>query len=454
MSLDRIKLTAAQILNRVPAVRGKSEDTTKQALVLPMLDALGFDIWNPAEVCLEYDADFAIKKLGQKEKVDIAVFSNGVPRIYIEVKSVDFQLEGHQGQLARYFNSTSSVTLGVITNGIEWRFFTDTGNPNMIDAAPFHIARLDAADQGLDVLARFAKPVFSAEAIRDYATELLYTAKIATFLRNELDINDRSPSEFFLRWMLKSDGMFDGVVNANVLDRFRPIAKAALARVFREIVRRSISAMEAQASQGTDSGTLASATMPAPIMPISAPTIATVPEVNKSVPPTDVPELGDPQRTLIVTTERELKFFEIAKAIFEGSHLNGTSILDGALHKIVPLSIAYKDTATYFGIYFNRPHYWSTRVVIEARKPYVGFNVSPEIARPLVPAEFTVLEPNALADFRVSVTAPEDLHALASLVVASYQQTVADRLRKVEVEQAILPQDGDHLAGTVVPITA
>ncbi len=119
MSLDRIKLTAAQILNRVPAVRGKSEDTTKQALVLPMLDALGFDIWNPAEVCLEYDADFAIKKLGQKEKVDIAVFANDVPRIYIEVKSVDFQLDGHQGQLARYFNSTSSVTLGIITNGIE-----------------------------------------------------------------------------------------------------------------------------------------------------------------------------------------------------------------------------------------------------------------------------------------------------------------------------------------------
>ncbi len=434
MSLDRIKLIAAQILNRVPAVRGKSEDTTKQALVLPMLDALGFDIWNPAEVCLEYDADFAIKKLGQKEKVDIAVFSNDLPRIYIEVKSVDFQLEGHQGQLARYFNSTSSVTLGIITNGIEWRFFTDTGNPNMIDAAPFHIARLDAADQGLDVLARFAKPVFSAEAIRDYATELLYTAKIATFLRNELDLNDRSPSEFFLRWMLKSEGMFDGVVNANVLDRFRPIAKTALARVFREIVRRSISAMEAQASQGSDSG------MPASLI-VLAPTASAVitPEVSKVVPPTDVSEPGEGPRVAIVTTERELKFFSIAKELLERSDLKGTSILDGTIGKLVPLSIAYKDTTAYFGIYFNRPRYWIMRVVIEVGKPFVGFNIAPEIGRSLVPEGFTILEGNSLADFRVSVTAPEDLHALASLVMASCQKTIADRLRRSEVEQTVLP---------------
>lgn len=66
MSLDKIKAVAAQILNRVPATRGKGEQATKQSLVLPMLDVLGYDIWDPAEVCLEYDADFAVKKAGQK----------------------------------------------------------------------------------------------------------------------------------------------------------------------------------------------------------------------------------------------------------------------------------------------------------------------------------------------------------------------------------------------------
>ena len=242
-SYEKIKAVAAQILNRIPAVRGKGEQATKQSLVLPMLDALGYDIWDPAEVCPEYDADFAIKKAGQKEKVDVAIILASAPRIFIETKPLDEPLDGHSGQVARYFNATPTVTLGVLTNGVEWRFYTDTGDPNIMDDQPFHIARLDAPDQGLDVVARFAKSVFSPEAIRDYATELRYTAQIASFLRLELDLKDREPSEYFIRWALKSEGMYHGVVNANVVERFRPITKDALTRVVREIVRRSISAM-------------------------------------------------------------------------------------------------------------------------------------------------------------------------------------------------------------------
>lgn len=123
MSFAKIKAVATQVLNRVPATRGKGEQATKQSLILPLLDVLGYDIWNPAEVCLEYDADFAIKKAGQKEKVDVAILLNGIPRIYIETKALDELLDGHEGQLARYFNATPSVTLGILTNGLEWRFF-------------------------------------------------------------------------------------------------------------------------------------------------------------------------------------------------------------------------------------------------------------------------------------------------------------------------------------------
>ena len=62
-------------------------------MILPMLDALGYDLWNPSEVCPGYDADFATKKAGQKEKVDLAIASrSGLPRIYFEVKSADTSL--------------------------------------------------------------------------------------------------------------------------------------------------------------------------------------------------------------------------------------------------------------------------------------------------------------------------------------------------------------------------
>ena len=248
MSIERIKTVADQIVTRATAVKNRGEEATKQALVMPLIQALGYDIWNPTEVAPEHDADFAIKKLGQKEKVDIAILLASTPRIYFEVKAVEVALDGHEGQLARYFNATTPVTLGVLTNGVEWRFFTDTGNPNIMDAQPFHISRLDSPDQGLDVLLRFCREYFSPEAIRDYATELLYTVKTASFLRAELDLRDKDPTEYLVRWILKSEGFYDGVVNANVVDRFAPIVKNGLSRVLREIVRRSVSAMDEQAA--------------------------------------------------------------------------------------------------------------------------------------------------------------------------------------------------------------
>jgi len=193
MATQRLKTLASQILNRLPAVKGRGEEATKQALILPMLDALGYDIWNPAEVCPEYNADFAIKKLGQKEKVDLAVLLEDVPRIYIEVKAVDVALNGHEGQLARYFNATPSVSLAILTNGIEYRFFTDTGDPNIMDQTPFYTVKLDSVDQGLEILARFNKSIFSSPvAIRDFATELNYHRLSTELGLTQEQIADRS----------------------------------------------------------------------------------------------------------------------------------------------------------------------------------------------------------------------------------------------------------------------
>ncbi len=46
-----------------------TEEATKHALVLPFIQALGYDVFNPMEVVPEYTADFGLK---QGEKVDYA----------------------------------------------------------------------------------------------------------------------------------------------------------------------------------------------------------------------------------------------------------------------------------------------------------------------------------------------------------------------------------------------
>ncbi len=429
MALERVRKVTEQILNRVVAVRGRGEEATKQALVLPMLDALGYDIWSPDEVCPEYDADFAIRKAGQKEKVDIAILLEKTPRIYIEVKPIDECLDGHEGQLARYFNATQTVALGVLTNGIEWRFFTDTGDPNVMDSQPFHVAKLDATDQGLDVMARFAKGAFCAEAIRDSATELIYTARIAAFLRAELDLKDRDASEYLIRWILKSDRMYDGTVNLNVVDRFRPITKAALARVLREVVRRSIAAMDEEAAQAQNP-------QPPP-QPCEPPPQALAGSVSPAAAVTE----ADSQRPDIVTTEKELKVLEIVKGIWANSVLAGATIFDPSQRRDVPATLSAKDTTGYFGIYLNKPAWWAIRVVAEARRPWIGFCLSEAELTALLPpgAGVEVLAPSPWAAARVAFTSPEDLAKLAPVVIAAFQRVIADRKAGRDLPQGVPP---------------
>ncbi len=423
MSIDRLKEKLLAIQARIPMVRGRGEEATKQALVLPMLDALGYDIWNPTEVCPEFEADFAIKKLGQKEKVDIAIVVDGTPRAFIEVKPLDCVLDDHQGQLARYFNGIPSVSLAVLTNGAEYRFYTDTGEPNLLDPNPFFILRLDGVDLGLDVLARFHKSVFSPGAIREYATELNYTAKMMGFLRQELDLRSREPSDALVRWILAGEGMYDGRVVASVVERFRPIAKNALQNVLRDVVRRSVAALDEGVTAPTKADAEAAAAMPTPAAQTS-------PAVGGSAAAGPAPVEGaEGGAKGIDTTAAELNAFAILRDQFLHSAIATATVFDAAIRKDVPIEAAYKDTTVYFGIYFNKPAWWFARLQLDCKQPWIAFNVDPALAAPLLPAGFTLLAPTAFGDVRVGIRGPDDLHALNRIAYAAMARTLEERNR-------------------------
>lgn len=118
-----------------------TEETTKQALILPFLDILGFSPYDPQKVKAEYGADFPGAKAN--ERVDYALFCQDVPVMFIEAKGYFEKLENHCPQLSRYFNSTPEVTISAITNGLEWRFFTDLKQKNVMDPTPFLRIRMD-----------------------------------------------------------------------------------------------------------------------------------------------------------------------------------------------------------------------------------------------------------------------------------------------------------------------
>ncbi|MDP2308546.1 MAG: type I restriction endonuclease [Pseudomonadota bacterium] len=430
MSIDRIKEKLHAIQARIPMVRGRGEEATKQALVLPMLDALGYDIWNPTEVCPEFEADFAIKKLGQKEKVDLAIVVEGTPRAFIEVKPVDCSLDGHNGQLARYFNGVPSVSLAVLTNGTEYRFFTDTGEPNLLDPTPFFTLRLDGVDLGLDVLARFHKSVFSPGAIREYATELNYTAKMTSFLRQELDLRSREPSDALVRWILAGEGMYEGRVMASVLERYRPIAKNALQIVLRDVVRRSVAALDEGVSAPTRAEVDLGVPAGAPAAPAPAPR-AIVPAPASAE--AGAPDTGEPSANRgIVTTQGELSAFAILRDQFGQSAIGAARVFDSAVRKDVPIEVAYKDTTVYFGVYFNKPSWWFVRLQLDCKQPWVAFNVEPAMAPSLLPAGFSLLPATSFGEVRVGIRGPDDLHALNRIAYAAMCRTLEERKRGSE----------------------
>ena len=101
---------------------------------MPFLQALGYDVFDPTVVIPEYTADHGIKK---GEKVDYAIVNDGTVSMIIECKKdgVDLSQIG-ASQLFRYF-SVSNVKVGILTNGTEYRFFSDLDKTNSMDTNPF-----------------------------------------------------------------------------------------------------------------------------------------------------------------------------------------------------------------------------------------------------------------------------------------------------------------------------
>ena len=110
-----------------------TEESTKHAFTLPFINILGYDTFNPTEVVPEFTADLGLKK---GEKVDYAIFQNGNPILIVECKHWKQNLDVHNSQLFRYFHVTKT-RFALLTNGIQYRFYTDLEETNKMDEKPF-----------------------------------------------------------------------------------------------------------------------------------------------------------------------------------------------------------------------------------------------------------------------------------------------------------------------------
>lgn len=213
---------ALKLQNQLP-----TEEATKNALVLPFLQALGYDVFNPMEVHPEFTSDVGLKK---GERVDYAILKDNEPVILIECKIISDKLDKADSQLLRYFHTTSAK-FGILTNGVLYKFYTDLVQPNIMDEKPFLVIDLfNLREQDIIELKKFHKSSFNVTQIISTANELKYLNEIKSLL-TELSEN---PSEEFARFFITQ--VYTGRATASVIDQFKTLVKKSLSQWTSEIV--------------------------------------------------------------------------------------------------------------------------------------------------------------------------------------------------------------------------
>ena len=203
-----------------------TEEATKTSFIMPMIAALGYDVFNPFEVVPEMECD--LTKRG--DKIDYAIMKDNTPILLIECKHCKQNLDLHSTQLAKYY-AASNARFGVLTNGIEYRFYADLEKRNIMDEKPFLVVNMvDLSDNDIEQLKKFHKSYYNEHDILSTAQELQITIQIKDLLNR----NFQQPDDEFTRYFVRS--LNDGKYSAKLVEQYRPILKKSIASVINDII--------------------------------------------------------------------------------------------------------------------------------------------------------------------------------------------------------------------------
>ena len=290
--IDQLKALAG----KVPALCDmlQTEEATKNALVMPFIRALGYDIFDPFEVVPEFVADVGIKK---GEKVDYAIKKDDKIIMLFECKHCGGDLNiKHASQLFRYF-AVTDARVGVLTNGVVYRFFTDLEAQNKMDEKPFlEVDMLNLNDTAVNELKKLTKPAFDLDELKTTAGELKYTREIKKLLAELME----TPSDEFVK--LLASKVFAGPLTPARKEYYAGIVKRSFSQLVNDHINQRLqSAMAGGAEPAPEQGAEES-------------------------------EAGQE----IATTEEELEGYFIVKSILR-------ELVD-------PSRIVHRDTLSYMGI--------------------------------------------------------------------------------------------------------
>ncbi len=299
----------------------QTEEATKNAFIMPFLQTLGYDVFNPLEVVPEFISDIGLKK---GEKIDYAIFKDGVPTILIECKHWKENLSVHDGQLLRYFH-VSKAKFGILTNGICYRFYTDLVDANKMDEKPFLEFNInEIKDVQVEELKKFHKSVFDTASIVNTASELKYTNELKQLIQQEFS----NPSEAFVKHFAKQ--VYPSNISAKVLEQFTNLTKKSIQQHIADLINERLTAA-----------------------------IKKEDEKVKEEEALIALEKSKLEEVKVVTTEEELEAFMIVKSILR--------------QKVKVDRIHYRDAQSYFAILLDDNNRKTIcRLYLNGGKKFIG----------------------------------------------------------------------------------
>lgn len=174
----------------------QTEEATKSAFIMPFIQSLGYDLFNPMEVVPEFITDYGAKNV---EKVDYAIMKDNQPVLIMECKNHMENLDKHYTQIHKYFH-LAKARFALLTNGVQYNFYADVDAANKMDEKPFLSFDItNIKEQQIKELARFHKSGFDVSTILATASELKYSNAIKSVFATEV----ANPSQDFVKYFVK-----------------------------------------------------------------------------------------------------------------------------------------------------------------------------------------------------------------------------------------------------------
>jgi hypothetical protein len=171
-----------------------NEAQTRMYLIEPLLEILGFSRIDDRDMLTEINAGW-----GQKnDKADLGlIIKSKKPEIIIECKKLGKRLTDKEAsQLNGYFSNTEGSKIGILTNGLEWRFYAEFDEKNRLHSNPFLVIDFtEVDDTKIEQFAQFHKNFVDIKQVLEEAQDTFFLEGFNGALTEEF----LNPSDDFIK---------------------------------------------------------------------------------------------------------------------------------------------------------------------------------------------------------------------------------------------------------------